>query len=249
MLSALEPDFAHAWPVRAAQFRANSAVARQLVHAVRNQLTSILGYAELLQHSATGHPADRELIDKLVASARAASGQCAVLVQCADASLAVAETLDVRQVALRAVELAGKASGISLAAEIPSPELPVVGDAARLVAAVEELIRNAIAASGQGAPRVSVAVGTLGAAELPADLARAAERFAAVAVRDEGVGMDAEVHGAACDPYFSTDRGKPGLGLFKTLGAAIAHGGALSLRSQAGGGTTACLLLPIVDSR
>ncbi len=64
---------------------------------------------------------------------------------------------------------------------------------------------------------------------------------------DTGVGMDADTLRKAIEPFFSTKAaGKgTGLGLSMTHGLAMQLGGALSLNSEVGKGTTATLWLPV----
>ena len=74
-----------------------------------------------------------------------------------------------------------------------------------------------------------------------------AGRFVVIAVSDTGEGMDEETLAKAVEPFFSTKAvGKgTGLGLSMVFGLAKQSGGALSLESNPGAGTTARLWLPI----
>lgn len=71
-----------------------------------------------------------------------------------------------------------------------------------------------------------------------------------VAVRDEGIGIEAEDLRRVSTPFFRTDRsrsratGGVGLGLALARRITEAHGGTLSLESQPGVGTTVRVLLP-----
>jgi hypothetical protein len=67
-----------------------------------------------------------------------------------------------------------------------------------------------------------------------------------VSVRDEGVGMTPETLRRILEPFFSTrtDSGGLGLGLSISLSIIKAHKGTLEFRSEAGKGTTACIMLP-----
>jgi signal transduction histidine kinase len=70
--------------------------------------------------------------------------------------------------------------------------------------------------------------------------------YAALSVKDPGVGMSPQVLARAMEPYFTTRRGRggTGLGLAGVKDFAARSGGALKLVSQEGRGTTATLYLP-----
>ena len=87
----------------------------------------------------------------------------------------------------------------------------------------------------------------------PAELARCrvgADRpegeYVRLAVRDTGPGMPAEVAARAFDPFFTTKFTGRGLGLAAVLGVVQGHGGALSVDTAPGRGTTFRLYLPAV---
>jgi signal transduction histidine kinase len=67
-----------------------------------------------------------------------------------------------------------------------------------------------------------------------------------IAVRDTGVGMPQADVERAFQPFFTTKEiGKgTGLGLFLSRETVLAHGGALSLESETGIGTTVTITLP-----
>jgi hypothetical protein len=72
-------------------------------------------------------------------------------------------------------------------------------------------------------------------------------RFASLSVRDTGCGMDAETQARVFEPFFSTKPLGRGLGLSIVNGIVHEIGGAVSVSSQPGAGTTIRILLPSED--
>jgi two-component system NtrC family sensor kinase len=120
----------------------------------------------------------------------------------------------------------------------------VQGARAELEAAIINLAVNARdAVGGAGEIRVSADAATV-PAEAPRGLAPG--RYARIAVADDGAGMDAATLARATEAFFTT---KPpgegtGLGLASARGFAEQAGGALSIESEPGRGTTVTLWLP-----
>lgn len=69
--------------------------------------------------------------------------------------------------------------------------------------------------------------------------------YAAFSVRDTGCGMSPDTLARATDPLFTTKATGTGLGLASVVDFAAEAGGALSLWSRVGQGTTATLYLPL----
>ncbi|PCC97556.1 sensor histidine kinase [Halopseudomonas pelagia] len=100
-----------------------------------------------------------------------------------------------------------------------------------LVGAITNLIDNAIQAGGDAA-RLKVC-------------ARLIEGQLSLSVVDTGCGMDAEQRAQIGEPFYTTRAQGTGLGVSVVKSVARAHGGAFYLRSKAGWGTSAELLLPV----
>lgn len=84
-------------------------------------------------------------------------------------------------------------------------------------------------------------------ASRPRDATADRAEWVAVAVADAGMGMDADTLRRACEPFYTTkdvERGT-GLGLAMVNAFAVASGGALTLESTPGSGTTVRIILPV----
>ena len=74
--------------------------------------------------------------------------------------------------------------------------------------------------------------------------------YAAVCISDSGLGIDPAILPRVMDPFFTTkDEGKgTGLGLSMVYGFVKQSGGATTIESEVGKGTTICMYFPTVGS-
>jgi FixJ family two-component response regulator/signal transduction histidine kinase len=146
--------------------------------------------------------------------------------------------LDVREVADEVLRLIGGEAaekGVALTVEVPQGLPKLVGDRVQLEQALLNLLLNGIDAvegSEPGARRVML-------------VARSSESGMCVEVTDSGPGMDEEALARVFQPFFTTKPGGMGLGLSISRTIVAAHGGALSVQSARGQGTTFRIELPL----
>ncbi len=116
------------------------------------------------------------------------------------------------------------------------PEATVVGDAARLVQLVTNLLANAAQAIPEGDPR---------AHRITVEVAAAHENWE-LRVSDTGWGIAREVGDRVFEPFFTarTREGGTGLGLAVCTEIATQHAGKLRYVSEPGEGTTFVLTIP-----
>jgi CheY-like chemotaxis protein len=131
-----------------------------------------------------------------------------------------------------------------------APELwPVRADAGEIGRAIMNLALNARdAMPGGGTLTIETANATISEEE-SAGQHLAPGRYVRLAVRDTGMGMDAEIQAHMFEPFFTTkETGKgTGLGLATVLGIVEQSGGAIQCESELGLGTTFKIFLPAVD--
>ena len=152
------------------------------------------------------------------------------------------EPVDLRAVVERAVDLykdVAEADGVSLVAPPPTAAPVIVtGDRTRLEQVAANLIDNAVKYTDRGG-RVEIG------------LSREADT-ALISVRDTGVGIPANELPRIWDRLFRGDRSRTerGLGLGLSVVRAIvqAHGGAVSVESEVGHGSTFTVRLPIAET-
>ena len=146
---------------------------------------------------------------------------------------------------LRCEDLMGRAVGgkVRLTADIEPGLPPLMADATQFELALLNLVFNARDAMPDGGTvmiRGRLASATQASALPPG-------RYIAVDVVDTGGGMDAEVLQRVFEPYFTTKAVGvgSGLGLPQVRAFAVQSGGAATISSERGVGTTVSLLLPV----
>jgi CheY-like chemotaxis protein len=116
---------------------------------------------------------------------------------------------------------------------------------------IEQVLLNMYVNAWQAMPRSGELHLATGSATLDASQGRLHQikpgRYAEVSIRDTGVGMDEATRQRIFDPFFTTkDKGRgTGLGLASAYGIIKNHGGAITVESEPGQGTTFCLFLPL----
>ena len=219
-----------------------------LGHELRNALGPIRNAAQLQKLAAgdintTAHARNMierqvghmtRLIDDLLDVTRIARGKI----------LLRKDRVDIRELVDSIVEdhrPAFETTGLAVEVELPEKPIETVADATRLTQAVGNVLQNAAKFTDRGG-RVSVRV------------ARGANGTASIAIRDTGIGMDADALARVFD-YFSqsdrsVDRSRGGLGLGMALARGLVelHGGQMTAMSDGPGrGSEFFIRIPIVD--
>ena len=215
----------------------------ELVHDLRNPLTVILGYvqilAEDLEKSKKSDDAANdasEYIDMISNSVR----RCRDLIE-AWLNLARSGPMSYKPVSLgplaidiaESLEYLAHAKGGRIVVLTPPGEMIVKGDNVQLARVLQNLIGNAIDALPPASGEVWVDF-------------KAEPDACIVHVRDNGCGIEAAKLSKVFDPYFSTKPANKGsgLGLFITRKIVEEHGGVIVVESKVGIGTCMTIRLP-----
>jgi signal transduction histidine kinase/CheY-like chemotaxis protein len=155
------------------------------------------------------------------------------------------QPIDLHDFVLRSEDLMGRAVGgrVRLSADIEAGLPPLLADPTQFELALLNLVFNARDAMPEGG--TVLIRGRLASTTQVAGLAPG--RYIAVEVVDTGGGMDAEVLQRVFEPYFTTKAVGvgSGLGLPQVRAFAVQSGGAATIRSERGAGTTVSILLPM----
>ncbi|WP_296814321.1 PAS domain-containing sensor histidine kinase [Brevundimonas sp.] len=206
---------------------------------LRTPLTTIVGYAELLEAEGSGLP-ERAL--RHLGSIRAAAGQLARSIDdVLDMAQIDADEMSLNLGDVRVCDLVTEAGerarariearGATLNLDCPDNVGLIRGDQARLAQVLDQLTDNAARAVEAG-----------GEVSLKAERAGGQVR---IVVRDTGRGVPFHKQAHVFDRFVGRDRGGPGLGLALVKALTEMHGGSVSLESEPGAGAAFILSLPV----
>ncbi|MFN3725663.1 MAG: PAS domain-containing protein [Allosphingosinicella sp.] len=218
-----------------------------VAHDFNNLLTPIIGSLDMLQRRRVGDARAQRLIDGALQSAERAKTLVQRLL-----AFARRQPLQPSAVALAPLvegmaELIGSTSGprIRLAVDVPDTLPSVLADPNQLEMAILNLAVNARDAMPDGGRlTIAAAAAEPGQGEVPGVDPGA---YVLLTVSDTGTGMDEATAARAIEPFFSTKgigRGT-GLGLSMVHGLVAQLGGALTIKSKPGLGTSVQLWLPV----
>ncbi len=221
-----------------------------IAHDFNNLLTAIRGYSELLLKSLKGSPLRADVEEIFNAAERAATltGQ---LLAFSRRQILSPEIVGVNQRVTDMTRMLNRLIGehIAIDLHLATDLWPVRADAAQLEQVVVNLALNARDAMPEGG-RLAIETANQDISPQQAQkLEIAPGAFVELRVRDTGVGIAPELQGRIFEPFFTT---KPkgagtGLGLSMVYGFVRQSGGAVSVTSAPGRGTTFSLLLPRTD--
>lgn len=211
-------------------------LAAGVAHELNEPLSSILGFAQLLQRNAALPDGGREDVEKIVTASLHAREIIKKLLLFARQTPTFRGPVNLNQVIVGAIDLFRhhfEKEGIELACAL-CPEMPLLaGDAGQLTQVLVNLVVNAVQAMPDGGRllvRTEVHDGQV-----------------ICIVEDTGVGMIEEVQSRLFLPFFTTKEVNQGtgLGLPVVHGIVTAHGGTIEVTSAPGAGTTFTIRLPI----
>ena len=216
-----------------------------VAHDFNNLLTPILGTLDLLAHRDTHDARTAQLIDGAVQSATRAKTLVQRLLAFARRQPLQARPLAIGALVRDVQQLLRSTIGAGIEIVLTIDDhLPVaLADANQIEMALLNLAVNARDAMPDGG-RLDIRVSALDLSAPRGELK--AGRYVAITVADTGSGMDDETRRRAIEPFFTTKGfgGGTGLGLSMVHGLAGQLGGALTIESAPGRGTTIELLLP-----
>ncbi|MEI6787259.1 MAG: hybrid sensor histidine kinase/response regulator [bacterium] len=215
----------------------------ELVHDLRNPLTSIMGYLGLLSEwvkNPAGAPGQNpenpsDYIGIIEENAMLCKNLSEMWLNVSRGSLhrTPVKLGSLLQFVLKDSRVVAGEHEVTVSADIGTPEPVIEADQVQLTRAIQNLATNAIHAvySKKGWVRI---------------VCRETGSGVEIAVEDNGHGMDEDQIRKVCEPFYTTKNkhGGTGLGMFIARQVAEAHGGTLRITSQPGQGTQITISIP-----
>jgi signal transduction histidine kinase len=220
----------------------------EFVHDIGNPLTIVWGYVQLLakkleESESTNNPnavssnKELEIIEQNVRLCRdlLTMWQSYGSVEAAPHKLISISNI-VREV-VAGVGAMAKETPVELKCEVTDDPCSLTGDAVQITRAIQNVVINAIQASGESRGAVEVSC-------IRKDF------YVDVCIADNGHGIEPEQIAKIFDPYFTTKQGKSGtgLGLYITKKVIKDHNGSIKVDSTPRVGTTITIRLPLLNN-
>ncbi|MBI4736464.1 MAG: HAMP domain-containing protein, partial [candidate division NC10 bacterium] len=234
---------------RADRLAALGTMAAGIAHDIRNPLTSILIFSQLmsLHHD---DPDVRQKFDRVVPrELERVQSVIEDMMELARPAALNLEPTNLNEVLTQALELyeeQASTQGVKIAREF-DPDLPFCNaDRKRLHRCLSNLLANAIQAMSKGG---DLAVRTGLVSDVPAPASQAAgdlsNAMIRVTIADTGHGIQPERLSRIFDPFYTTKEKGLGLGMAITHRIVEDHKGTIDVQSQVGLGTTFTIHLPV----
>ena len=227
-----------------------------LAHDLNNILAAVTGNAEVALQLSGEDSLLRKALEDIREAGRRGAAMVQQMLRFARGGELTCEPVDLAAAARETLQMLRGTigAGVTARAELPDSPVMVMADPVAVRQVLMNLIINAAEAmEGRGGTLVvRAALRAVTLEELTRCLkgicigcgALQPGTYALVEVSDTGRGMDAETRERIFEPFFSTKFQGRGLGLAAVLGVVEAHGGAVSVESEPGVGTTFRVLLP-----
>lgn len=228
-----------------------SAVASGLAHDLNNVLTSILGSVQLCREAGQN---DGTMLEEVESHVRMAAAMCHRMLPGSSASVA-AQPVSVEAAVhdCMRIERVLAHPDIDFTTDLERPDLHVLGDGLQIRQVLQNLLRNAVEAIGDGGGGITVRAGAI---RLPTTLLgeRSAARllrpgkYVWIEVADDGPGIPEDVKAHLFAPFQSTKSTARGLGLASVSGIVRRHSASIEVESARGVGTVIRLFWPAPDT-
>jgi len=237
---------------QAQKMEAIGTLAGGIAHDFNNILTAIIGYATLLKMKmGEDHPLIHH-VDQILASSEKASNLTQRILTFSRKQLIQPRPINLNEHIENVKKLLERLvrEDITIRLQLTQEDMTIMADAGQIDQVIMNLVTNARDAMPDGGV-LTIATESV---ELERNFFKAQGperpgRYALLALRDTGIGMDEKTRQKIFEPFFTTKGiGEgTGLGLSMVYGIVKQHGGFIDVLSEAGKGTTFKIYLPIIE--
>ena len=248
---AIERDNLEDQLLQAAKMEALGVLAGGIAHDFNNLMAVVSSNAKLAMSDLPPNSAAATFLTDVMTAGEAASELCDEMLTYAGKGVVATQTLECNSLVqdlggLLRVALSSKAT---LVYELSGTSLHVSADESQLRQVLMNLITNASEALDEESGNIVVSTSLIAINREDPRLLRPDGRldpgeYICISVTDTGAGMSPKTQARVFDPFYTTKEAGRGLGLAAAQGIVMNHGGAITLDSTEGKGTTFSIVLP-----
>ncbi|AZB44215.1 GHKL domain-containing protein [Bacillus sp. FJAT-42376] len=235
--STKENAFLRARLIKSEKLSIVSELAASVAHEVRNPLTVVRGFIQLIGTDRTRmDPKNDEYISLVLSELDRAQEIITDYLNLAKQQYFEKNELSLSQLLDEVVKIMtsyANYKNVHFKNSI-APNLYVYGDAARLKQVFLNLLKNSVEAVSESDGEVKIS-------------AYSSHEFIRIKIKDNGIGMTPEQLERIGEPYFTLKERGTGLGLTVTFSIVEQHDGTIRFKSEPGAGTSATVSLPICE--
>jgi PAS domain S-box-containing protein len=229
-------------------------MAAAIAHHFNNQLGAVIGNLDLAMRAVSRGESPQETISAAMRASNRAAGMSKQMLTYLGQSFDKHEPLDFSDVCLQSLPLLQSimSENAILKTDLPSSGPVVMANINQMQQVMTNLITNAWEALGENRGTILLSVKTVPAVDIPTthrfplEWQPKSSAYASMDVTDTGCGIEETDMEKLFDPFFSSKFTGRGMGLAVVLGIVRAHGGAITVESTPGKGSSFRVFLPVV---
>ncbi|WP_404443558.1 PAS domain S-box protein [Sutcliffiella horikoshii] len=202
-----------------------------IAHEIKNPLTSIKGFIQLIQRSGKANKNHVDMVLSEIDRINDIVSELLVLSKPQTKELTLIPLLEILEYVIRLVEHEANNKNIKFSIENLSPDMLVRGDKNNLKQVFINLIKNSMEAMQSGGT-IKISGSSL------------SDGRVSILVKDDGIGISSSNLVQIGNPFFTSKEKGMGLGLTITKKIMEEHQGAIRIESEEGKGTTVTIELP-----